>query len=170
MIKHLRKDKKKLIEELDADERELFLDAYYQGEYATLIRKQIASKKEEQKLFLRAFYESMLGDFFKDKHESESIFKNKNKRARKRHEVDAEIDLHGMYAQDAVKLLLRFIEKEKKRGHRTLLIVHGKGTGILKNTVCSIIESHPSIDDFQVAPAKLGGEGAILVRMNRRNK
>lgn len=51
-----------------------------------------------------------------------------------------------------------------------MLVVHGKGTGILRNAVWAILERHPLVNDFQVAPSRFGGEGALIVRINRKTR
>lgn len=166
---------------LDTSERELFLNAFYQGEFLpeNKYRKQPKANKEkearsvekldenERELFLRAV-EQGLSRAFKiddDKYVEPSP---QRKRAKKRSLVDAEIDLHGMFAADAVNALFRFIDHEKRKGSRTLLVVHGKGSGILKDAVWSYLSTNPLVEDFLSAPGKLGGAGAILVRLKRK--
>lgn len=181
----MRKDQKKnlktLAKELDAAERELFLNAFYQNELPVSGKEsEDATKKRvgvrevvdesESELFLRAVNEGVERAIAREKSALSSRADERRKYARKRDLIDAEIDLHGMYAEDAVTALLRFIDREKERGSKTLLVVHGKGAGILKNAVWSIIDSHPHIDDHQVAPGKFGGQGAILVRINRQSR
>ena len=91
-------------------------------------------------------------------------------RVKRRKFADGSIDLHGMVEQDAVRALLEFLKAEKIRGSKTLLVVHGKGTGILRNAVWAILERHPLVNDFQVAPSRFGGEGALIVRINRKTR
>lgn len=165
---------------LTVEERELFLNAYFQGEdvphgkYAkdadpTAPSRVKTVEESEQDLFLRAVNEG-IGDATKHRKGIGGQEARHLTQARKRKLVDGEIDLHGMSAEDAVLALHRFIDQQQRRGKKTLLVVHGKGAGILKNAIWAAVEAHPLVSDFQVAGGKLGGQGAIVVKINRRRK
>ena len=50
------------------------------------------------------------------------------RRLRKGHySIQAHVDLHGHTREDAKKELLRFIEESHRKGHRLVLVVHGRG-------------------------------------------
>lgn len=155
--------------EIDEEERELFLNAFYQNvslqdkktSYPSSKTPHPAVKTNEQEesdreLFLRAVNE---GGFFS--HSSQAKKKEAiptKRQARRRDKIDGALDLHGLFAEQAIERLLSFIAREKARGSKTLLIVHGKGSGVLKNAVWAIAETNPTIEDFQVAPGKYGGD------------
>lgn len=118
---------------------------------------------EERDLFLH---------FFRDKNievHKKEYFQEKTT-AKKRHFIDAKLDLHGLHPEDAVNLLYKFIEQEKCKGSKILLIIHGKGTGLLKSAAFSIAESHPDVDNYKQAIGKLGGDGALILKINQRKK
>lgn len=187
----MRKNKGKYIrEELSREERELFLNAFYQGndtkkhdEKPSSSRPSSEKKSVEKKtvthceitdhdreIFLQAVND---GDYFTKKtaiSTSSSVSAPRIARSKKRRIVDATLDLHGFIVEDALLALHRFIELEKKRGSKTLLIIHGIGTGALKRAVWIAIDGHQSVEDFQGASGKLGGEGAILVRLRRHGR
>lgn len=168
--------------DIEEEERELFLNAFYQNislqdkkEHA----KHTPSRREEnpasrdnqesdQELFLRAINEG--GFFSQPRSTYQKDTKPPPKNARRRDKIDGAIDLHGLFADEAVERLLHFIAREKNRGSRTLLIVHGKGSGVLKNTVWSIAETNPLIENWQVAPGKYGGQGALIVHLKRKQR
>lgn len=146
--------------ELDSEECELFLNAFYQGEI-----KSLPSKKDvtsDQDLFLEALQQipTRIGD----KSSTPRTFI----KAKKKKLVDAKIDLHGMYADQAIMALSQFLSESHKKGYKKLLVVHGKGSGVLRNAVWGFIEDHYLVNDFQVATGKMGGEGALLVRINQK--
>jgi DNA-nicking Smr family endonuclease len=171
MTKHKKPSEKiKEDEELEED-RELFLNAYYQQDFSTKDKyhrsksaKKLSSqatKEDERALFVAALKESLI--YSKDRPASE-----KKPRAKPRDFIDGKIDLHGLFVEDAVIKLFRFLDKEKNRGSRTVLIVHGIGSGALKKAVLACLDSHPVVDDFQVASSRLGGQGAMIVRIRRQ--
>lgn len=166
--------KKKDTEELSDEERELFRYAFFHGviKRAPPVQK-IAPKNEssvgdsdDNDLFLRAMKSGVDAALKKDKFVVDDAVERLGNKKRKL--IDAVIDLHGMYAEDAVSALLHFIDRELNRGSKTILVIHGKGMGILKNAVTSIIDTHPNVSDYQIPAPKHGGRGALLVRLRRR--
>lgn len=165
--------------ELDAEEQRLFLQAFYHGVLPK--KKKVAASNKLDKpvpendrtehqtddgaLFLSAIAQGL---DFSHKKDDDSRVKPNDTRSKKRDVVDARIDLHGLCAQDALERLIGFIEHQAWRDRRVLLIVHGKGSGILRKTVMSMMESHPCVADFRVAPPRLGGMGALIVRLKKK--
>jgi DNA-nicking Smr family endonuclease len=99
-------------------------------------------------------------------------------------EVEARLDLHGMRQRDAHAQLRRFLKSAQARGLKHVLVITGKGAeqvvsksfyeederGVLRNAVprwfaepdfASLVVS------FSPAPRRLGGEGALYVRLRR---
>jgi len=158
--------------ELDPKEKELFLKAFFEGEIPSEEDKKEATKspvleESEKKLFLEA---ATKGIGYIPKKDFEKKFTRPKNRAQRRGMPDAIIDLHGMSELDAKKALLDFLKYELGRGSKSVLVIHGKGSGILRDAVWALIERHSGVVDFQVAGVKLGGEGALLVRLNRKPK
>src|SRR3989338_298577 len=78
-------------------------------------------------------------------------------------DYDFKLDLHGLNTQQAearVKAcLVRCVELQKKR----VLIIHGKGEGILRYEIRSLLANSKLVAQVQEVPARLGGDGAVLV-------
>lgn len=51
---------------------------------------------------------------------------------------DVRIDLHGMYAEEAMKKVERAISANPGR---SILVIHGHGTGVLRNAVRSALQA-----------------------------
>lgn len=79
--------------------------------------------------------------------------------------IEGEIDLHGMTASEAKKMLLSFLESS--RGMRVLRIIHGKGKGILRTAVRNWLVQIPEVLAFCEAKSNEGGGGALLVLLKR---
>ena len=75
------------------------------------------------------------------------------------------IDLHGLYSDEAIEKLDKFISDALIAGFDEVIIYHGIGTGKLAYAVNNFLKTHKSIKDFTDAPANKGGFGAKLVRL-----
>jgi DNA-nicking Smr family endonuclease len=98
-------------------------------------------------------------------------------------EIDGTIDLHGMRQAEAHAALTRFIHRSVARGHRTILVITGKGLKKLGPDAAVIIEagvlrsmlpiwlSEPSlapvVAGWDIAAQAHGGDGAFYVRLRR---
>jgi len=76
---------------------------------------------------------------------------------------DLILDLHG-YKKDEAKLeIAALIQAAQKHHHHCVCIVHGVGTGVLRNSVPNWLVQHPAVEGFHQAPLEWGGNGALLV-------
>jgi DNA-nicking Smr family endonuclease len=98
--------------------------------------------------------------------------------------VEARLDLHGMRQRDAHVALRKFLKWAQGKDYRHLLVITGKGSlrdegqsfyveearGVLRQAVPHWL-SHgdlaPLIVSFSAAPRRLGGEGALYVRLRK---
>lgn len=80
------------------------------------------------------------------------------------------VDLHGLFADEAIERLERAINDALEAGHERLLVVHGKGTGILRREVREALKYHPNVATFQFATLQEGGEGATMATLIRRQR
>lgn len=89
-------------------------------------------------------------------------------------DIDAKLDLHGMTQMQAYAALDRFMTAEVKLGHRTLLIITGKGSlgnSILRLNLPQWLETLPvatHILDLRTAAPRHGGTGAFYIILKRR--
>jgi DNA-nicking Smr family endonuclease len=99
----------------------------------------------------------------------------KRKIARERIKLEARIDLHGMFQDEAHDLLYGFIQRAFDRGLRHVLVITGKGSsmgsaGALKRAVPIWFgkpEFRHLISSWETAAQNHGGEGALYVRLAR---
>lgn len=79
-----------------------------------------------------------------------------------------EVDLHGLFANEARERLERAITEALAGGHDRIRIVHGKGTGILRREVREVLDHHPMVRTYQNASPHDGGEGATVAALGSR--
>jgi DNA-nicking Smr family endonuclease len=98
-------------------------------------------------------------------------------------EVEARLDLHGMRQRDAHAQLRRFLKTAQARGLKHVLVITGKGAdqsaksfyeederGVLRNAVPHWLaepEFAAMVVSFSPAPRRLGGDGALYVRVRK---
>ena len=89
---------------------------------------------------------------------------------------DGFIDLHGYRLHDAKITLQKYILNAYEKNIRNILIITGKGhnnNGLLRKEVPLWLNEKTLIKflvNFETATKRLGGEGAILVRIKNKHK
>ncbi|RME68901.1 MAG: DNA mismatch repair protein MutS [Verrucomicrobia bacterium] len=79
--------------------------------------------------------------------------------------INGELDLHTFRPAEIKELIPDYIEAcLRKRIHR-LRIIHGKGTGTLRETVHAILRRQPAVENFHLADETAGGWGATIVEL-----
>ena len=75
------------------------------------------------------------------------------------------LDLHTFQPKEVPDLLDDYFAACIETGIFSVRIIHGKGTGDLKERVHRILQRHPQVVSFDKAPAEAGGWGATLVEL-----
>ena len=81
--------------------------------------------------------------------------------------IDGVLDLHTFHPKEVYPLLYDYIAACREKNIYSLRIIHGKGTGVLKKRVHSILKSHPHVISFTDAPPQAGGWGATLAELKK---
>jgi len=88
---------------------------------------------------------------------------------RMRHE--AELDLHGLRAEEALRRVDLFLADCHRRGLHKVLVIHGKGLhseggeAVLARAVRLHLQSHRLTGQLLYPPKKYGGRGALWVML-----
>ena len=82
--------------------------------------------------------------------------------------VQASIDLHGQTLEQARRSVGHFLKESANRGLRKILIIHGKGSGVLQAGIRSYLEGHPLAGRRSVARREDGGSGALVVIVRQK--
>ncbi|MCX6033559.1 MAG: endonuclease MutS2 [Chloroflexi bacterium] len=77
-----------------------------------------------------------------------------------------ELDLRGQRAEDALEMLDRYIEKATMAGLPFVRIIHGKGTGKLRQEVRAALKDHPNVLSFEEGGDKEGGAGVTVAKLS----
>lgn len=82
--------------------------------------------------------------------------------------IDGTLDLHTFQPGAVKDLIPEYIEACRERGILEVRIIHGKGTGALRETVHAILRRLPYVERFRLAGEDGGGWGATIVTLNPR--
>jgi DNA-nicking Smr family endonuclease len=73
------------------------------------------------------------------------------------------IDLHAFSPKDIPSVVAEYLEQCLQAGFGAVRIIHGRGAGVQRKIVRSILEKHPAVLSFQDAPPEAGGWGATVI-------
>ena len=76
-----------------------------------------------------------------------------------------EIDLHRLTVDEVVPKLEEFLYQAYKSGHFRVWVIHGKGTGILRQEMRRYLSKHPLVRAQRSADPQRGGSGATQVEL-----
>ena len=74
-------------------------------------------------------------------------------------------DLHSVPPRDVKPIVEEYLEEAHRAGFKALRIVHGRGIGMQRELVRSILAKTPFVESFGDAPAEAGGWGATIVTL-----
>jgi len=80
-------------------------------------------------------------------------------------EITDVLDLHTFSPSEVKDLVRDYLDLAYEKGLRELRIVHGKGMGVQRRIVRSILERDPRVASFGDPPGGGGGWGATWLRM-----
>ncbi len=75
------------------------------------------------------------------------------------------LDLHTVPPRDVRPVVEAYLEEAHRLGLRALRIIHGKGIGVQREIVRSVLAQTPFVQSFGDAPAEAGGWGATVVTL-----
>lgn len=77
--------------------------------------------------------------------------------------ISDELDLHGKMVEEVIPLVDSFLEDSYNANKRRVWIVHGKGTGVLRQAVGEHLSKHRLVKSYALADGNRGGDGATQV-------
>jgi DNA-nicking Smr family endonuclease len=77
--------------------------------------------------------------------------------------INGTLDLHFFRPRDVDELIPDYLDECRNKGIYQVRIVHGKGTGILRKRVHSILSKLKDVESFSLAGEGAGSWGATIV-------
>jgi len=81
--------------------------------------------------------------------------------------IEDALDLHAFAPQDIPSVVTEYLEAAHARGFTEVRLIHGRGIGVQRRIVQSLLAHHPRVAGFTDAPPDGGGWGATIVRLKR---
>ena len=74
-------------------------------------------------------------------------------------------DLHSVTPRDVMPVVQEYLAEAHRLGLKALRIIHGRGIGVQREMVRSVLARTPFVASFHDAPAEVGGWGATIVTL-----
>lgn len=74
-------------------------------------------------------------------------------------------DLHSVPPRDVKAVVEEYLAEAHRLGFKALRIIHGRGIGVQREIVHSVLGRTEFVFGFQDAPAEAGGWGATIVTL-----
>jgi len=92
---------------------------------------------------------------------------NKNKPRPALTPID-EVSLRQLTVDEALLKLDRYLNDAFMAGLSRVRIIHGKGTGALRQAIRQQLAQHPLVSSYRPAGYREGGEGVTIVELSQR--
>jgi hypothetical protein len=81
-------------------------------------------------------------------------------------EITDVIDLHSINPRDVRRVVEEYLQEARRAGFPSVRIIHGKGKGLQRDLVRSILDRTPFVKDCMDAPPDAGGWGATIAHLS----
>ena len=82
------------------------------------------------------------------------------------HPITSELDLHTFRPNEISSLLPEYFNECRKKGILEVRIIHGKGTGTLREGVHQLLRTLPEVKSFRLGDETSGSWGATLATLH----
>ena len=79
--------------------------------------------------------------------------------------LEEHLDLHAFRPRDVRSVVESYLDEALAAGFTEVRLVHGRGIGVQREIVRSLLGRHPAVVEFFDAPPERGGWGATVVRL-----
>lgn len=81
-------------------------------------------------------------------------------------EITDIIDLHTINPREVRMVVEGYLLEARRRGFRSVRIIHGKGMGVQREIVRGVLKRTPFVTDWMDAPPAGGGLGATVAHLS----
>ncbi|MCG6964585.1 MAG: Smr/MutS family protein [Acidobacteria bacterium] len=82
--------------------------------------------------------------------------------------VEDSLDLHPFDPSEIPPVVEDYLEAAHAAGFREVRLIHGRGIGVQRERVRSVLSRHPLVEAFHDAPPERGGWGATVAYLRDR--
>src|SRR2546423_794392 len=82
-------------------------------------------------------------------------------------EITDVFDLHTIPPHQVKAVVEEYLREAQQKGLRVVRIIHGKGIGVQREIVRTVLSRTPFVADWTDAPPEAGGLGATIVRLKK---
>jgi DNA-nicking Smr family endonuclease len=82
--------------------------------------------------------------------------------------IEDALDLHAFAPRDIPSVVAEYLDAAREHGYREVRLIHGRGIGVQRRIVQSLLAKHPLVIAFADAPPERGGSGATIVALRPR--
>lgn len=75
------------------------------------------------------------------------------------------LDLHTFLPRDVRSVVESYLDAAREAAYSEVRIIHGKGIGVQREIVASVLRKHPAVSSFHGAGHERGGWGATVVKL-----
>ena len=75
------------------------------------------------------------------------------------------LDCRGQRVDEALRAVTGFLDEAVSYGMSTVRILHGTGTGALRQSIRELLSDHPHVASYEDERADLGGAGITVVHI-----
>ena len=76
--------------------------------------------------------------------------------------IEDSLDLHAFRPKEVPEVVEAYLEAAVEKGLREVRLIHGKGKGVQRKRVQSLLAKSPQVERFEDAPAHRGHWGATI--------
>jgi DNA mismatch repair protein MutS2 len=79
--------------------------------------------------------------------------------------VPTSLDLRGLDSEEAVFKTDKYLDEAYLAGLNEVTIIHGKGTGVLRNSISDMLKRHPHVKNYRLGEYGEGGTGVTIAEL-----
>lgn len=81
-------------------------------------------------------------------------------------EITDSLDLHAFSPKDIKAVTIAYLEEARKKGFRVVRLIHGKGIGVQREIVRSVLSETSFVRKFKSGDEFSGGWGATIAELD----